>query len=275
MALAEQLVLDLINPALRERALCDLSKFVCRKVHGDEDQQSTTTYITFERREIFQDLAPILWSSFGSICVLLQCLALHPDTRTFFLNANLPVYLYPFLLTKYNTTPFDHLRLTSLGVIGTLVKVEDTEVIKFLISTEIVPLCLRSMDFGSELSQTVATFIFQKVLLDDTGLQYVCDTPKRFFCVSNMLRTMLAKLTGNTCGRLLKLIIGCYLRLSDNARARVALRDELPNTLKDATFSSYFREDRKLLPLLQQLVYNVTGDQVAALQAGLVCVPRN
>jgi CCR4-NOT transcription complex subunit 9 len=35
------------------------------------------------------------------------------------------------------------LRLTSLGVIGALVKVDgDTEVINFLLSTEIIPLCM-------------------------------------------------------------------------------------------------------------------------------------
>ena len=39
--------------------------------------------------------------------------------------------------------------------------------INFLLSTEIIPLCLRTMEMGSELSKTVATFIVQKILLDD------------------------------------------------------------------------------------------------------------
>ena len=43
------------------------------------------------------------------------------------------------------------------------------EVINFLLTTEIIPLCLRIMESGSELSKTVATFILQKILLDDTG----------------------------------------------------------------------------------------------------------
>jgi len=45
--------------------------------------------------------------------------------------------------------------------------VDDTEVINFLLSTEIIPLCLRTMEMGSELSKTVATFIVQKILLDN------------------------------------------------------------------------------------------------------------
>lgn len=48
-------------------------------------------------------------------------------------------------------------------------QVDDTDVINFLLSTEIIPLCLRTMEIGSELSKTVATFIVQKILLDDVG----------------------------------------------------------------------------------------------------------
>lgn len=54
---------------------------------------------------------------------LLQCVASHPDTRTVFLQAQIPLFLYPFLQTTSKTRPFEYLRLTSLGVIGALVKV--------------------------------------------------------------------------------------------------------------------------------------------------------
>ena len=42
--------------------------------------------------------------------------------------AHIPLFLYPFLNTASKTRPFEYLRLTSLGVIGALVKVDDTEV---------------------------------------------------------------------------------------------------------------------------------------------------
>lgn len=35
----------------------------------------------------------------------------------------MPLFLYPFLNTTSKTRPFEYLRLTSLGVIGALVKV--------------------------------------------------------------------------------------------------------------------------------------------------------
>ena len=106
-----------------------------------------------KKREEYPDLAPMLWHSFGTITALLQeiiaiypalsppaltgpasnrvcnalallqCVASHAETRSLFLSAHIPLYLYPFLNTAARSKPFEYLRLTSLGVIGALVKV--------------------------------------------------------------------------------------------------------------------------------------------------------
>ncbi|XP_030542865.1 CCR4-NOT transcription complex subunit 9 isoform X1 [Rhodamnia argentea] len=276
MASAEQLVLDLCNPDLRENALLELSK----------------------KRELFQDLAPLLWNSVGTIAALLQeiifiypvlsppnltpaqsnrvcnalallqCVASHSDTRMLFLKAHIPLYLYPFLNTGSKTRPFEYLRLTSLGVIGALVKVDDTEVISFLLSTEIIPLCLRTMEMGSELSKTVATFIVQKILLDDLGLDYICTTAERFYAVGRVLNHMVGALAEQPSSRLLKHIIRCYLRLADNPRACDALRGCLPEMLRDGTFNACLREDPTTRRWLQQLLSIVGVNRVPGLQAG-------
>lgn len=278
MASAEQLVLDLCDPELRENALLDLSK----------------------KREIFQDLAPLLWNSYGTIAALLQeivsiypclspptlspgasnrvcnalallqCVASHPDTRIHFLNAHIPLYLYPFLNTTSKTRPFEYLRLTSLGVIGALVKIDDTEVISFLLQTEMIPLCLRTMEIGSELSKTVATFIVQKILLDDVGLRYICATADRFYAVGQVLGSMVASLVEQPSSRLLKHIIRCYLRLSEHPRACHSLKSCLPDTLKDGTFNNCLHDDPGTRKCLQQLLDNVSGaNWVANLHGGL------
>ena len=229
------------SPEHRESALLELSK----------------------KREAFADLAPILWHSFGTmgtllqeivaiyptlsppnltahasnrVCnalALLQCVASHPETRGLFLAAHVPLYLYPFLNTVSKNRPFEYLRLTSLGVVGALVKMDDSDVINFLLQTEIIPLCLRIMETGSELSKTVATFIVQKVLLDDVGLTYVCATAERFYAVATVLANMVQALAEQPSIRLLKHIVRCYLRLSDNLRAREALRQCLPDALRE------------------------------------------
>lgn len=43
------------------------------------------------------------------------------------------------------------------------------------------------MERGSELSKTVATFIVQRILLDDSGLQYICNTAERFYAVRRII----------------------------------------------------------------------------------------
>jgi CCR4-NOT transcription complex subunit 9 len=95
---------------------------------------------------------------------------------------------------------------------------DNSDVINFLLSTEIIPLCLRIMESGSELSKTVAIFIVQKILLDDLGLAYICQTYERFYAVGTVLSSMVNNLVDSQAIRLLKHVVRCYLRLSDNAR---------------------------------------------------------
>jgi CCR4-NOT transcription complex subunit 9 len=159
---------------------------------------------------------------------LLQCVASHNETRGVFLSgksarqhqlphayrmiAHIPLFLYPFLNTTSKSRPFEYLRLTSLGVIGALVKNDSTEVINFLLTTEIIPLCLRIMETGSELSKTVAIFIVQKILLDDLGLGYICHTYERFYAVGTVLSNMVTQLVEQQTVRLLKHVVRCFLR---------------------------------------------------------------
>ena len=96
------------------------------------------------------------------------------------------VYLYPFLNSINKSKEFEYIRLTALGVIGALVKSEkniSSYIVDNLLSTEIIPLCLRIMDKGTDLSKTVATFIIQRILLDENGLSYICNTAERFLAV--------------------------------------------------------------------------------------------
>ncbi|KAK4956987.1 RNA-binding protein, CCR4-NOT complex subunit Rcd1 [Elasticomyces elasticus] len=213
-------IAQMMNANTRETALMELSK----------------------KREQVPELALILWHSFGvmtsllqeiisvypllnpsqltaaasnRVCnalALLQCVASHNETRALFLGAHIPLFLYPFLNTTSKSRPFEYLRLTSLGVIGALVKNDSSEVINFLLTTEIIPLCLRIMETGSELSKTVAIFIVQKILLDDIGLQYICQTYERFYAVGTVLSNMVNQLVEQQTVRLLKHVVRCFLR---------------------------------------------------------------
>lgn len=122
--------------------------------------------------------------------------------------------------TSNKTKPFENLRVTSLGVIGALVKGDDSNAIQFLMQTEIIPMCLRIMKKGMDLSRTVATFIIQKILLDDNGLIYICESSEKFYAIITVLQVMVSELieSGKIDQRLLRHIVKCYLRISENQK---------------------------------------------------------
>jgi len=68
------------------------------------------------------------------------------------------------------------------------------------------------METGSELSKTVAIFIVQKILLDDVGLAYICQTYERFYAVGTVLSNMVLQLVEQQTVRLLKHVVRCFLR---------------------------------------------------------------
>ena len=221
------------------------------------------------RRDQIPNLAPILWHSIGTVAILLQeiisiypylapptlsqnlsertcnvlglfqCIALNSDTRPQFLQANLHLYLYPLINTSSKQRPFEHLRVTSLGVIGAQVKGEDSEAINFLMNTELIVLCLRIMKRGNELSRTVATFIVQKIQLDNNGLEYVCQTGERLFAVAQILKDIIEDIaeTGKDDQRLLRHIVRCLLRLSENPKASSSLAKFVPKCVRDVNTS--------------------------------------
>lgn len=114
------------------------------------------------------------------------------------------------------------------------------------------------MESGTEISKTVAIFIVQKILLDDLGLVYVCQTYERFYAVGTVLNNMVGQLVDTPSIRILKHVVRCYLRLSDNPRAREALRQCLPEPLRDVTFSMVLKDDTVTKRCLAQLLLNLS-----------------
>lgn len=70
-------------------------------------------------------------------------------------------------------------------------KGDDAEAIRYLVKTELIVLCLRIMKKGDNLSKSVATFIVLKILTDNNGLNYVCQTTERFKAVAQILKDMI------------------------------------------------------------------------------------
>nr|GLL34842.1 cell differentiation protein RCD1 homolog [Ipomoea trifida] len=243
-ATVDELIHMLYNPNLREEAMELLNK----------------------KRESCAELPIQLWNSFNTVYILLQCMAAHPDTRMGLVRAKIPAYLYPFLEPTVNEKPLEFLRLTSLGVIGALVKIEDSnapEVVHFLLETEVFPLCLRCIDLGDELTQSVAALIVMKILIQEEGLNYCCALAERFFSVVQVLGRLVERLPETPCLRLLRYVVRCYLRLSElpsslRSMAMETFRRCLPSKLTDERFLNVLHDDPQTARMLQQFFLNIT-----------------
>lgn len=75
-----------------------------------------------------------------------------------------------------------------------------------------------------------------------------------------ILGKMVLSLAKEPSARLLKHVVRCYLRLSDNARARVALKQCLPDQLRDATFANCLQDDKNTKHWLTQLLKNLESE---------------
>ena len=229
----------------------------------DENLREKALEELSHKRESLSDLALYIWYSTGTVATLLQeiintyqylappkltvnrsnracsvlalfqCVAAHPETRHPFLKAQIPIFLYPFLNTLNKSKPYEYIRLTALGVIGALVKIDNREVITYLLNTEIIPLCLRIMERGSELSKTVACFIVQRILLDESGLKYICEKAERLNAINTVLCFMIRNKPSQ---RLVKHIIRSYNRLAENEEGKNLLKNNLPDEMKSPEF---------------------------------------
>ncbi len=256
----------------------------------DESTREKALEELSHKRESLSDLALYIWYSTGTVATLLQeiintyqllappklsiaksnkacsvlalfqCVAAHPETRHPFLQAQIPIFLYPFLNPLNKSKPYEYIRLTALGVIGALVKVDNSEVITYLLNTEIIPLCLRIMERGSELSKTVACFIVQRILLDDSGLKYICEKQERLNAINTVLGFMIKN---KPSSRLVKHIIRSYYRLAENPEGKNLLKNNLPPEMKEVEFfNSLDESSKKWLQNLNKLLRGERGGMI-------------
>ncbi|XP_074362908.1 cell differentiation protein rcd1-like [Apium graveolens] len=196
---------------------------------------------------IYKSLTPekLTMKDSSKVCdvlVLFECLATHPQTKMQFLNGfselsesyvtfQIHCYLYPFLETEETSKPFQYLRLMSLGVIGGLLKeVGDpsTKVaVHCLLESGLFPLCLKSIEYGNELSQSTASWIMSRIMMQEQGLQYCCEPANRLCAIMKVFNDVIEKMQDEPSTTVLKNIIQCQ-GLSPLEKLHSANTDDCP-----------------------------------------------
>ena len=212
---------------------------VKKLTQSPKDRAEALQSLSLQREQI-RDLAPCLWYSPTTITALIseiisiypnlatsnlniplsnrvcnvlalfQCIAGHDDTRLPFVRANIPIYLFPFLHQTTSSREAEYFKLTSLGIIGSLVKADQPEIIEYLLNADFVPLCLRILKFSQEISRTVAAFIVQKIIADKGGRIYILSQNERIETVIKVLNKVVNDLCHNFSSRLSRHVVGSY-----------------------------------------------------------------
>jgi CCR4-NOT transcription complex subunit 9 len=195
------------------------------------------------------------------IISLIQEIALHPKTRKEFLDSQMLVFLYPFLRCSSKIKSYDVIRVTSLGVIAALVKINDSDVINFLIKTEIIPIILRNMEKGTEIIRSTASFIIQRIIDDINGLKYMCDLRERLYVILTVLNSAMQNKPSN---RIIKDVLKIYLVLIENKEAKSLIRQHFPKKLRDRNYISTLDESaqKKVESLLKSLKEDDEGTDI-------------
>ncbi|XP_074363618.1 cell differentiation protein rcd1-like [Apium graveolens] len=210
-----------------------------------------------------QDLALHIWQSISTVFLLLSEVlsiykSLTPEKLTMKDSIQIHCYLYPFLETEETSKPFQYLRLMSLGVIGGLLKeVGDpsTEVaVHCLLESGLFPLCLKSIEYGNELSQSTASWIMSRIMMQEQGLQYYCEPANRLCAIMKVFNDVIEKMQDEPSTIVLKNIIQCYVILSnDPSRGCLLLRSFIPPILTTAPYIEALRARPVTLKNLQDL----------------------
>jgi len=212
-----QLVRDLLDAEKREEAL--------QKLSGIRDEipnmhlllwntEGAVMALVMEIMDVYPYLtnrqkAPNVTRPVNAL-VLLQTLASNEETQMKLMESGIPFMLYPFL---QHTHKMKFLRVVSLGVIGALVKPENSAIIKMFLGTDLLPLCLDNMRMDKEdVTKVVATFILERILEDPYGSETVCGKLELFDNIVNTLKGMIEQ--KGTSSRLVKHIFHCFLFLS-------------------------------------------------------------
>ncbi|RAL39378.1 hypothetical protein DM860_002911 [Cuscuta australis] len=137
-------------------------------------------------------------------------------------------------------------REDALAVLVTSEDGDGKQIVHFLLKSEVFPMCLRCMDLGDELTQTVSALVIVKIVMEEEGLKYCSGYGDRFFSLVQVLGRVVEKLPErrpSLC--LLRLLIRCYLRLSQSPRAMDAFKNCIPARMTQEKFINFLRVSHK------------------------------
>ncbi|KAI5184740.1 CCR4-NOT transcription complex subunit 9 [Nematocida homosporus] len=251
-----------------EGRIDSVAQSICRGLVMAEDKASSL--ILLKKHLVAHPEAKAqIWSSFGVPAVLLQEIAKSyvyfqhstisslphslfltleimiemcplPEFREMCVSAQLPLFLYPILNLSSRADNIETIKTLSLTFISILLdeKEDNCKPIEFFKNTELVPLCLRNMELGSEKTKLAASQVFYSIISTRKGLEYTCQTYDRFMATSMILNSVLTQMETLQSPELLEIVIKTYTKLCGMPNAKIVFSKNRPQML----YAEHIRE---------------------------------
>ena len=179
-----------------------------------------------------------------NILLLLTSIASHKEIRYKFIESKMPIFLYPLLKNTSTAKQNEYIKLLTLTVISTLIKSEDSEIISFFISTQIIPILLKIIDKGPLLSKLSAGMMIHLIVKADEGLKFICEEKMRYSAIILFMRQMLKNKNNQ---KIIDITLRTFIRLAANNEARIIIKNNLLKEINDQNFTKHLNQENKLL----------------------------
>ncbi|EPR79231.1 Cell differentiation protein Rcd1 [Spraguea lophii 42_110] len=208
------------------------------------------SYLVFDYKEIPEEE----YNKAVMVLNVLQTLVEDRLVRREFIFTDFPIFILPFLNSRKFTRELESSRLAALGVIGTLVKDGDVDIINYLKDTDIVPLTLKTMDSGSEISKAISGYIFLKILQTRDGLESLTARFEKFMLICDVINSMITNAIKKSSKRILTPALQCLRKILDIKQVKRALKSEIPPFLKDLQIKELLRNDANMLSVYDEII---------------------
>lgn len=196
---------------------------------------------TFSSTSVSQPILSLVSESTvcNSIC-LFQTLAANKATQLPFIQANLPLYLNPFIHSTVQTRESESFRFAALGVIGNLARSESPEVMDYLLRNDFIPRCLRVIKFGQEVTKALAGFILQRLIKHPGGITSVKESRTKLKVLLEILNKVVADLMQTYSQRVSRNIVIAYEALLNDPECRHEAAQRLTDEIMRSPLSTNY-----------------------------------
>ncbi|KAL7720769.1 Cell differentiation protein rcd1 [Entamoeba marina] len=232
-----------------------------------EEIVSVYPYISGKHNETQSVSLQVINKRVCKALALLQTIASHPKTQQFLIKIDIIYFLTPIFALRQNEREIEYLRLTSLGVIGSMSKTRDPQIIKYLIDKEALTICIVSIQYATDISRVIATFILSKLFSDEFALEHACDGQEKVTAIFNLLcKTISNSVTTkkDVNFRLIRYSLDCLCHLSTNTKATMYLHslvNENKQLFKERLLDYILSKEPNLKPKYDEFCRNINFTQ--------------